>query len=78
MGYSGIMTWILKSSFHPLLSRNTLLLAYIDRRRGKFIKTPVNYARTGNVLLFPASASVPGGGISSAVRRCASGCRVKR
>ncbi len=51
MWYNGIMAWILKSPFHPLLSKNTLLLEYTGRRSGKAFVTPVNYVRTGEELM---------------------------
>ncbi len=51
MWYNGMMAWILKSPFHPLLSKNTLLLEYTGRRSGKAFETPVNYVRSGDELL---------------------------
>lgn len=51
MWYNGIMAGILKSPFHALLSKNTLLLVYTGRRSGKVFETPVNYVRMGDELL---------------------------
>ena len=50
MWYNGIIAWILKSPFHSLLSKNTLLMEYTGRRSGKRFETPLNYARTGDEL----------------------------
>jgi len=51
MWYNAILAWVLKSRFHPLLSKNILLLAYRGRRSGKIYETPVNYVNLTNELL---------------------------
>lgn len=50
---------ILRSRFHPLLSRWLLLLAHEGRRSGRHYTTPILYRRTpdGVVLVTPAGAT---------------------
>lgn len=42
---------ILRSPFHALFSKNTLLLSITGRTSGKRYTTPVNYTRVGDELL---------------------------
>lgn len=42
---------ILRSPFHAMLSKNTLLLGFTGRTSGKQYTTPVNYTRVGDELL---------------------------
>lgn len=42
---------ILRSPFHAMLSKNTLLLTFTGRASGKRYTTPVNYAPVGDELL---------------------------
>ena len=42
---------ILRSPFHAMLSKNTLLLTFTGRVSGKRYTTPVNYASVGDELL---------------------------
>jgi hypothetical protein len=42
---------ILRSPFHAMLSKNTLLLTFTGRVSGKRYTTPVNYAPVGDELL---------------------------
>ncbi len=51
MWYNPLLTLILRSPLHPLLSGNTLALTYTGRKSGKAYTTPVNYVRDGDRLL---------------------------
>jgi hypothetical protein len=42
---------ILRSPFHAMLSKNTLLLSFTGRTSGKRYTTPVNYTRVGDEFL---------------------------
>jgi hypothetical protein len=42
---------ILRSPFHAMLSKNTLLLTFTGKTSGKRYTTPVNYAPVGDELL---------------------------
>jgi F420H(2)-dependent quinone reductase len=46
-----IMLGILRSPFHPLLSRTTLVLTVTGRRTGRRYTFPVRYLRTGEHVL---------------------------
>lgn len=50
MWYNPIMTWILRSPFHSLLSGNTMLITVKGRKSGKEFSTPVNYVDMGEAL----------------------------
>jgi len=50
MWYNPLLTTILCSPLHPLLSGNTLALTYIGHQSGRTYTTPVNYVRDGNRL----------------------------
>jgi deazaflavin-dependent oxidoreductase (nitroreductase family) len=51
MWYNPLLTLILRSPLHPLMSGNTLTLTYVGRKSGKAYTTPVNYVRDGDRLL---------------------------
>ncbi len=51
MWYNPLLTLILRSPLHPLLSGNTLALTYTGRRSGRPYTTPVNSVRDGDRLL---------------------------
>jgi deazaflavin-dependent oxidoreductase (nitroreductase family) len=51
MWYNPLLTMILRSRLHPLLSGNTLALTYTGRKSGRTYTTPVNYIRDGDRLL---------------------------
>jgi len=51
MWYNPIMTWILRSPFHGLLSNSTMLITVKGRKSGKEFSTPVNYVDMGEALL---------------------------
>jgi deazaflavin-dependent oxidoreductase (nitroreductase family) len=43
MWFNPVMVWLLRSPFHGMLSKNTMLIAYSGRKTGKSYVTPVNY-----------------------------------
>ena len=43
MWYNSIIAWLLRSPFHPIISKNMLLLSYTGRKSGRRYSTPVNY-----------------------------------
>jgi deazaflavin-dependent oxidoreductase (nitroreductase family) len=51
MWYNPLLTTILRSPLHPLLSSNTLALTYTGRKSGRTYTAPVNYVRDGDRLL---------------------------
>jgi deazaflavin-dependent oxidoreductase (nitroreductase family) len=51
MWYNSLLTTILRSPLHPLLSGNTLALTYTGRKSGQVYRTPVNYVRDDDRLL---------------------------
>jgi hypothetical protein len=51
MWFNPIMASLLRSPFHGLLSRNTMLITVRGRRTGRRMTTPVNYVRRGDELL---------------------------
>jgi hypothetical protein len=49
-----LVTWILRSPLHRLVSRSVLLLTIVGRTSGREITFPVQYAASGNSLvIFP-------------------------
>ena len=51
MWYNPILTWLLRSPFHGMLSDSTMLITVTGRKSGKAISTPVNYVDMGEELL---------------------------
>lgn len=51
MWFNGIMSFILKSPFHGMLSANTMLVTWSGNKSGKIYSTPVNYQRIGENLV---------------------------
>ncbi len=51
MWFNPIMEWLLKSPFHGLISKNTMILYYTGCKSGKAYHTPVSYQRVNNTLL---------------------------
>jgi hypothetical protein len=55
MSFNTVVIWLLKSPFHGLMSRNTVLIGYEGRKSGKRYIVPVNFVRVaggeGNRLL---------------------------
>ncbi len=50
MWYNPLLTMILRSPLHSLLSVNTLALTYTGRKSSRTYTTPVNYVRDGDRL----------------------------
>jgi len=50
MWFNPLMTAVLRSPFHALLSRNTMLISVPGRKSGKVYATPVNYVPVGDEL----------------------------
>jgi deazaflavin-dependent oxidoreductase (nitroreductase family) len=50
MWYNPIMIWLLRSSFHKMLSGSIALLTVTGRKSGRPIEVPVNYIRDGKTL----------------------------
>lgn len=50
MWYNPIVTAVLRSPLHGLMSGNTLLLTYTGRKSGHSYTFPISYGRTGNRL----------------------------
>jgi len=48
--YNPLMTFILRSSLHGLISNNTMLITFTGRQSGKQYTTPISYAQEGNVI----------------------------
>jgi len=51
MWFNPIMSAILKSPLHGLLSRSTILISVRGKKSGKTYTTPVNYVRSGDELM---------------------------
>jgi hypothetical protein len=45
-----IAIWLLRSPFHPLMSRDTLLLSFTGKKSGRHYTIPVRYLRDGDTL----------------------------
>ena len=45
MWFNPMMTWLIRSPFHSLVSKNMMLVSYTGRKSGKAYATPVNYFR---------------------------------
>ena len=50
MWFNPMMTWLLKSPLHGMISKGVMLVTVIGRKSGKTISTPTNYLRDGNTL----------------------------
>ncbi|MGA9397232.1 MAG: nitroreductase/quinone reductase family protein [Anaerolineaceae bacterium] len=50
MWFNPIMTWLLRSPFHKIMSGSTLLVTVTGRKSKHPITTPVNYLRAGKIL----------------------------
>jgi deazaflavin-dependent oxidoreductase (nitroreductase family) len=51
MWYNPILTWLLRSPLHGLLSESTMLITVTGRKSGKEIILPVGYVDMGEELL---------------------------
>lgn len=50
MWYNPMMIWLLRSPFHGMISKGTMLVSVTGRKSGRTISTPTNYLRDGNTL----------------------------
>jgi deazaflavin-dependent oxidoreductase (nitroreductase family) len=50
MSFNPLVTWLLRSPLHGLVSKNVMLVTVTGRKSGTLITTPVNYQRDGNTL----------------------------
>jgi deazaflavin-dependent oxidoreductase (nitroreductase family) len=50
MRYNGLVSWLLRSPLHGLVSKSILLIEVKGRKSGKTISVPVNYIRDGDTL----------------------------
>ena len=50
MWYNPMMTWLLRSPFHGMISKGVILVSVTGRKSGKMISTPTNYLRDGDTL----------------------------
>ena len=50
MWFNPIVTWLLRSPIHPLVSKGTMLVTVTGRKSGLSITTPTNYLRDENRL----------------------------
>ena len=50
MWFNSIIGWVLRSPFHRLMSRSTMLVTIKGRRSGKAISTPTNYLQDEDTL----------------------------
>ena len=50
MNVNPMVSWVLRSPVHGMLSKTTMLVSYTGRKSGRQVSLPVNYVREGNVL----------------------------
>src|SRR3990172_1999026 len=50
MWFNPIMSWVLKSPLHGMISKGVMLVTVTGRKSGKTISTPTNYLRDRNTL----------------------------
>lgn len=48
--YNPIMSWLLRSPLHGMVSNGIMLITVTGRKSGKQYTTPINYAREGNTI----------------------------
>ena len=68
MNVNPIVTWVLRSPLHRVLSRSTMLVTYQGRKSGRQITLPVNYVREGEQAVDAQRGETPAGGATSAAR----------
>lgn len=49
--YNPMVSWLLRSPLHNVMSNSTLLITYTGRKSGRAYTTPVNFVRDGETLL---------------------------
>ena len=50
MWFNPLVSWLLRSPLHGLVSKNVMLVTVTGRKSGKSITTPANYQRDGDAL----------------------------
>jgi hypothetical protein len=50
MWFNPMMTWLLKSPLHGMISKGAMLISVTGRKSGRTISTPTSYLRDGNIL----------------------------
>ena len=50
MWFNPIMSWMLRSPLHSIVSKNMMLMTYTGRKSGKSYTTPMNYLAMDGVL----------------------------
>ena len=48
--YNPVVSWLLRSPLHGLMSSSTMLITYTGRKSGRAYTTPVNYVRDADTL----------------------------
>jgi F420H(2)-dependent quinone reductase len=49
--YNPIVIWLLRSPFHSLIDKSTILITFTGRKSGKTYTIPVSYMRVGDTLM---------------------------
>lgn len=49
--FNRVMTWLLRSPFHRLVSSSILTITFTGRKSGKIYTTPLSYSRQGEQLI---------------------------
>jgi deazaflavin-dependent oxidoreductase (nitroreductase family) len=50
MWYNALMSWLLRSPLHGMLSKGIILITVTGRKSGRKYTTPVNFVREGKML----------------------------
>ena len=50
MWFNPLMSWLLRSRLHGMLSKGIMLVTVVGKKSGKVYTTPVNYVRDGATL----------------------------
>jgi deazaflavin-dependent oxidoreductase (nitroreductase family) len=50
MWFNPIMSWLIRSPLHFMISKNTMLMTYTGRKSGKSYTTPMNYLALDGAL----------------------------
>lgn len=49
--YNPVVIWLLRSPFHGLIDKNTVLITFTGRKSGKSYTFPISYVRDGDTLM---------------------------
>ena len=55
MWFNPIMSWMIRSPLHPMVSKNMMLMTYAGRKSGKSYTTPMNYLAMNGALYTSSS-----------------------